>query len=171
MHESRGRWLTELMRAHGTCLGLILGLLMTHQAVVSGHEHRAPHGGSLVELGEEFAHVELVLDAVSGQLSAYVLDGEAEEPVRVAQDRLALSLTPRGAGQHPIALELRAVANPLTGETVGDTSEFGGQSEALRGTQAFEGVLGELVVKGERFEAVPISVPAVEHDASPGAGT
>ncbi len=143
---------------------------MTHQAVVSSHEHRAPHGGSLVELGEEFAHVELVLDAASGQLSAYVLDGEAEEPVRVTQDRLALSLTPRGPGQHPIALELRAVANPLTGETIGDTSEFGGRSETLRGTQAFEGVLAELFVKGERFEAVPIRVPVAEMIPDSGAG-
>jgi hypothetical protein len=42
------------------------------------HEHTAPHGGSLVEFGEEFAHIELVLDSATGVLTAYVLDGEAE---------------------------------------------------------------------------------------------
>ena len=49
-----------------------------------GHEHVAPHGGALVELGEELAHLELVHDPTTGTLTAYVLDGEAEQAVRVS---------------------------------------------------------------------------------------
>ena len=32
----------------------------------SGHLHTAPHGGSLVILGETFAHLELLLDSEAG---------------------------------------------------------------------------------------------------------
>jgi hypothetical protein len=39
------------------------------------HEHKTPHGGTAIELGEEAFHVELVKED-PGTLSAYVLDGE-----------------------------------------------------------------------------------------------
>ncbi len=32
-----------------------------------GHEHAAPHGGTLIVLGDEFAHLELVLDPGTGE--------------------------------------------------------------------------------------------------------
>src|SRR5881628_3178191 len=84
------------------------------------HEHHAPHGGALQVLGEEAAHVELSLDTKTGKLTAWVLDGEAERPVRIAQPSLHLTLTDIGT------VDLAAVANPLTGETAGDTSQFEG---------------------------------------------
>ena len=94
------------------------------------HLHRAPHGGTLVELGEEFAHVELLVDGTTGAATAFVLDGEAEGSFPVAQP--ALEFTGRRDGpEFPFALA--AVANPLTGETVGRTSEFRGRCDALRG--------------------------------------
>lgn len=34
-------------------------------------------------LGEEFGHLELLLNKETGELTAYVLDGEAEKPVRL----------------------------------------------------------------------------------------
>jgi hypothetical protein len=43
-------------------------------ATTATHEHKAPHGGLLVEVGEEFAYIELVLDRTSGTLTAYMLD-------------------------------------------------------------------------------------------------
>ena len=42
-----------------------------------GHHHVAPHGGTLVVFGNEFAHLELVLDLSVGKLDAYFLDGMA----------------------------------------------------------------------------------------------
>lgn len=109
------------------------------------HEHKAPRGGCLVELGEEFAHLELLLDA-DGELAAYVLDGEAENPVRLKQRSLVLDLAkPR------LTLTLAAKADPLTGETVGDSSAFAGKSAKLAGARAFSGAVRALTVKGSRF--------------------
>jgi hypothetical protein len=119
----------------------------------SGHEHHAPHGGTLVELGSEFAHVELVLDAATGTLTAYVLDGEAEESVRLTQPSLKIAIEnpAPGAVDH---LDLLARADVLTGETVGDTSEFSAMSPSLRGRTGVKGKIEDITVKGEEFRAV-----------------
>jgi hypothetical protein len=123
----------------------------------SGHAHHAPHGGRLVELGSEFAHVELVLDSDSGTLTAYVLDGEAEEAVRVTQPslKIAIANSAPGAARAVDHLDLLARADVLTGETVGDTSEFSAASQSLRGRTSVTGTIEAITVKGEEFRAVP----------------
>ena len=96
------------------------------------HEHTAPHGGTLVVFGDEFAHIELVLDQTTGKLTGYVLDGEAENSVRLSQKTIELKIH-REDIESDFSLQLSGVANVLTGETEGDTSQFAGQSDALQG--------------------------------------
>jgi hypothetical protein len=120
------------------------------------HEHRAPHGGTLVELGGEFAHLEIVLDAASGQLTAYVLDGEAETSIRLEQEELALSVKGK-TGDVPVLL--KAVGSTLTGEKPGDTSQFEGQLDALRGQKDFDASVVAITVKGRKFGNVSFNVP------------
>jgi hypothetical protein len=118
------------------------------------HGHSSPHGGALVELGEEFAHVEIVLDASTGKLSAYALDGEAEKSVRVKQSEIEIAL------KNPaVTIKLGGVANMLTGETAGDTSEFSGQSDRLKGATDFDGVIKTITVKGKDFKDVKFNFP------------
>jgi hypothetical protein len=118
------------------------------------HGHSAPHGGALVELGEEFAHVEMVLDAATGKLSAYALDGEAEKSVRVKQSEIEVAV------KNPaITIKLGGVANTLTGETAGDTSEFSGQSDRLIGATDFDGVIKTISIKGKQFNDVEFNFP------------
>lgn len=121
------------------------------------HEHTAPHGGTLVVLGKEFAHVELVLDKATGKLTGYVLDGEAENPVRLAQKAIELKLS-MDASQKS-ALQLMGVANTLTGETEGDTSQFAGQSDALKGATKFQVEIASITVKGKKFTNVAFGFP------------
>ena len=122
-------------------------------APASEHQHHAPHGGVLVELGAEFAHVELVLDADAGTLTAYVLDGEAEESVRLKQPSLKIVLE-APAGVAADGIDLPARADILTGETVGDSSEFSAAIPSLRGARGIKGRLVDIVVKGEEFRDV-----------------
>ena len=107
------------------------------------HEHEAPHDGTLVELGEEFAHVEFVLEKVTGKLTGYVLDGEVEKPVRFAQKAVELKID-RLNFEQTLALQLIAVSNVLTGETEGDTSQFVGQSDELVGATEFHAEIRHL---------------------------
>lgn len=126
------------------------------------HAHMAPHGGALIELGDELAHLEIVLDPATGTLTGYTLDGEAEQPVRVAQPTIALAVTL--PGQPALDVTLAAVPSSLTGETVGDTSQFRAVAPALVGARQFDGVVTTLAVRGQEFTHVVFRFPSEAHD-------
>jgi hypothetical protein len=126
------------------------------------HEHGAPHGGSLVELGIEFAHLELVLDAATGTLTGYALDGEAERPVRLSQPAIELTIAP--AGKPSMVVVLEPMANPLTGESVGDTSQFRATLDALKGVERFDGTLKRIAIRGQEFANVRLQFPSEAHE-------
>jgi hypothetical protein len=127
-----------------------------------GHAHSAPHGGSLIEFGDEFAHLELVLDAGSGRLTAYALDGEAERPVRLAQPAIGLVLTVPDV-LSPIDVTLTPVENALTGEKAGDTSQFAADVPTLKGRKMFRGSVTTLTIRGQSFARVGFEFPATQH--------
>jgi hypothetical protein len=120
------------------------------------HEHHAPHQGTLVVLGEEFSHVELVLDNITGELTAYILDGEAENPVRISQSSLIIKFKDKGK---LVSLRLKPVANALTGEKSGDTSEYQGTFVKLKGLSNFEGYISSIKSRGESFKDVRFLYP------------
>lgn len=122
----------------------------------AGHVHKAPHGGTLVVLGEEFAHLELVLDAAAGQLTGYVVDGCAENSIRLAQPAIELRI---GKDAAAFDVTLSATENSLTGEKAGDTSQFGGAAAGLKGLSRFEGIVKSVTVKGQTFKDVAFRYP------------
>jgi len=130
----------------------------------AGHAHHAPHGGTLVELGDHFAHLELLFDAGGGIVTLWVLDGEAEQAVRLTQETVAIIVdAPASVVDRP--LELLARASSLTGERVGDASEFALTHGALRGLPALSGRILEMTVRGQAFQDVRFDLPAgpVDH--------
>lgn len=116
-----------------------------------GHVHTAPHGGLLVEVGEHAYNVELVRDAEAGKLTAYILDGHAENFVRLAMPSFDLVAITGGERK---ALTLRAVANAATGETVGNTSQFEAQADWLKKSGEFPGTIAALEIKGTTFRDI-----------------
>lgn len=123
----------------------------------AGHVHTAPHGGTIVELGEEMFHLELVHDAVAGTLTAYVLDGHLENFIRITQGSFALSVTLNGRTEEAV---FQAIANPATGETVGDTSQFEARAPWLK-TEGlrFEGRVRALTIRGRTFNDASVRFP------------
>lgn len=121
----------------------------------SGHVHVAPHGGTLVEIGDHAYNLELVRDDAAGKLTAYVLDGHAENFVRIKSPTIALIAMPGGTFT---PLTLQAVANPATGETVGDTSQFEVNADWLKEAGAFAGIF-TIEIKGTKFEQVAYELP------------
>jgi hypothetical protein len=146
---------------------LIIAILLalTFAALsLSAHEHHAPHEGALVVLGDEFAHAEFVLDPGTGSLTAYILDGEAENSIRIGQESIEVVIEDTvppavGDGGSGQALILKAVSNVLTGETAGDTSEFAAQSERLKGVRKFTAVISVISVKGQIFKNIEFRYP------------
>jgi hypothetical protein len=116
-----------------------------------------PHGGTPVVLGDGDYHLELVRDAATGTLSAYVLDDEMEEFVRSTSPSFELRAT---VGGTPQTLVLTAVANSATGETVGGTSLFQAQADWLKTAGSFSAVLHGLTVRGTTFPDTPFPFPA-----------
>ncbi len=126
-----------------------------HSHAVHGHAHVAPHGGAAVVLGEELYHLEFVMDAASGLLHCYVLDGHMEQFVRIAAESFGVAVEggPRW--------ELKAVPSRATGETVGDTSHF--QAEVapdwIAENGSFSATVEAIAVKQSQFENVAFRYP------------
>jgi hypothetical protein len=120
------------------------------------HEHKAPHDGTPVVLGNEAYHLELVRDAAAGKLTAYVLDGEMEEFIRVKPATFEVVATVAGAKQ---TLTFQAVANAATGETIGNSSQFEASAEWLKTTATFDATLTAIEIKGTPFAAVAFNFP------------
>lgn len=119
------------------------------------HEHKAPHGGTLVEVGEHAYTIELLRDRAAGRLTAWVLDAHAETFIRLKSPSLQLVAMPGGKYT---PLSLQAVANPSTGETVGDTSQFEVQADWLKTADEFAGIF-TIEIRGAKFEQVPYALP------------
>jgi hypothetical protein len=120
----------------------------------SRHAHTAPHGGTLVELGDHQYNLELVRDAAAGTLMIYILDAHAENFVRVPLKSIEVSVR---VGERPEKVSLAATANALSGETVGDTSQFTGSAAWLKGKGEFNGTIAEIEIRGARFKDVAFS--------------
>ena len=118
-----------------------------------GHVHRAPHGGTLVEVGEHAYNLELVRDAEAGKLTVYVLDGHAENFIRIAAPAIEL-VAITGGERRP--LTLRAIANSATGETVGDTSQFEAEADWLKKTDEFPGTIPAIEIRGTKFQHLAV---------------
>ena len=122
-------------------------------AARAGHAHTAPHGGTLVEVGAHAFNLEFVRDP-SGKLSAYVLDGHAENFVRLKAPSFDLVLTAPEAR----TVTFRAVANPATGETIGDTSQFDAADAPKAGTP-LQGKVPSLEIRGATFRDLAVRLP------------
>jgi hypothetical protein len=123
-----------------------------------GHHHEAPHGGTLVEIGDHVAAIEFLFESASGTLTAYVLDAHAENPVRVSGGALLVEVELPGSGGY-VPVELKGVENTLTGETVTDTSQFRGSDTALRGEDSIRVTIPFVTIRGAEYENISFQMP------------
>ncbi len=126
------------------------------QDVPRPRQDQPPHGGTAVSLGDGAFNLELVRDPATGTLQAYVLDGELEGYIRIGARALALELRQGGRRR---TLKLLPVADPATGETVGDTALFQARADWLKGPAPFQGVIPALAIRGRRMPPVPFRFP------------
>ena len=82
------------------------------------HEH-GPHGGHLVELGEEQYHAEVVYDAKTKKITIYILDSTAKAPHATDSKQITLTLAISGKNE---SFPVDAV--PQEGDPKGKSSRF-----------------------------------------------
>lgn len=61
-----------------------------------GHPDKGPHGGDLIELGDEKYHVEMIHDDEARKVTFYILDGTAKKTVAIDAPELNISLKHEG---------------------------------------------------------------------------
>jgi hypothetical protein len=92
-------------------------------ATETGHDHAhgiaGPHGGSLIELGNEEYHAELVHDDAAGTITVYVLDSAAKASVPIEVTDVTINLKHEGQGE-----QFTLAAAPEPGDPEGRSSKF-----------------------------------------------
>jgi hypothetical protein len=122
----------------------------------ASHHHEPPHGGTVIEFGDEEAFFEFVHDAGAGRLQCYVLAPHMDGFIRLAATSFELTATVDGRAE---VLVFKAVANAATGETVGDTAQFEAQADWLKTAKRFDAVLKDVSIRGRNHQAVPFRFP------------
>lgn len=99
------------------------------------HPTAGPHGGPLVEWGEEELHLEVVIDHKTGSVTVYVLDEEVKKQVPITTDKLTLATS----GTPSVTVTLTADPDEGDKATKGASSRFVGKDDALKGDQLISG--------------------------------
>ena len=124
------------------------------------HVDVPPHGGTPVALGDDY-QIEWVLDAPTGKLQAFVLDGEMENFVRIKPSAFDLNIK---LPDRQEVLHFEAVPNGATGEKVGSTSLFEASADWLKTNKTFDAVLPELNVEGTVYTNIAFNFPKGTQD-------
>jgi len=112
-----------------------------------GHASEGPHHGSLIELGNEEYHAELV-HSDDGTVTIYILDGSAKTAVPIEAEDVTVNLTHGEAAE-----QFKLTAKPDTSDPSGKSSRFESHDEHLAKDLDTEGITARLVVTidGKQF--------------------
>ena len=122
---------------------LALPVSATAEKPVHAHVHptEGPHHGSLIELGRENYHAELVHDMATHTITIYLLDGAAENAVTIPAKQLSLNLLVAGKPQ-----QFQLTAQPQPTDQEGMCSAFSSASETMCKALDTKGTTGRLNV-------------------------
>ncbi len=127
----------------------------------AGHEHptEGPHGGHLIELGNEEYHAELLHDEDTHAVTIHLLDGPAKQTVSVPLDEITVQLFQDGQF---VKYTLKAV--PGQGDAAGAASQFDLVDAALCDALCQDEMSGRLQVT---IDGKPYT-GTIEHDSHEG---
>jgi hypothetical protein len=105
------------------------------------HHDEGPHGGTLIEFGNEEYHAELVHDEAARTVTVYVLGGDAKTSVAIAVPELTINLTHDGQAE-----QFKLAASADAKDAPGKSSRFVSSDAELVADLDHEGVKAELAV-------------------------
>lgn len=120
------------------------------------HPHEGPHGGALVEWGDEEYHAEFTVDHGKKQATVYILDGSAKKPAPIKVESITLVIM---NVKPPATVTLKA--DPQKDDPASSASRFVGQHDALGKEMEFEGEISGKV--GEKPYAGDFKEEAHDH--------
>ena len=105
------------------------------------HANVGPHGGGLIELGNEELHAELVHDEESGAVTVYILGADAKSANPIDATDLTINLTHDGQAE-----QFKLAASPDATDPQGMASRFASTDAELGEDLEHEGTNPQLVV-------------------------
>jgi hypothetical protein len=105
------------------------------------HEDEGPHGGSLIELGNEEYHAEMVHDEQAGTVTIYVLDSAAKTGVPIDAAEVVINLKHEGRGE-----QFKLAGSADSADPAGKSSRFVSSDAELAADLDHEDADAELVV-------------------------
>jgi hypothetical protein len=131
-----------------------------------GHDHghhthgqEGPHKGAIVVVAGHKLHLEFVLDAEAGKLTAYVLNDELKEGTTLKQDELVVGFLAKAAEGATELKEPEEVKLAAVNAKDGAAGEFAGQSDKLKGLKEFDGQLMSVTFNDKKYEGVKFEYP------------
>lgn len=120
-----------------------------------GHPSEGPHHGSLIELGNEEYHAELVHDEAAGTVTVYLLDASAKTSVPIYETKILVNLTHDGSAE-----QFELAASPQSTDPSGKSSRFVSTDAELAEDLDIEDVEAKLVatIGGKQYRG------EIEHD-------
>jgi hypothetical protein len=118
------------------------------------HPTEGPHGGSLIELGNEEYHAELIHDENSGKVTVYLLDASATASAPIEATELTINLKHDGAAE-----QFKVAAEPADTDPQGRSSRFTSDNAELGEDLEHEDAEPQLVatIDGKQYRG------AIEH--------
>jgi len=116
------------------------------------HGHKAPHGGVLVNVENEFCHLEFVLEPGTTRLQLHAMRFHPREaPVKFFMEKIEATATVNGE-EKTIAFQ----PTELDGVTPTDqpTSLYVAQIDWLKDTPTFPGTLTQLKIEGKTLTKI-----------------
>jgi hypothetical protein len=112
-------------------------------ATAESHEHptEGPHHGSLIELGNEEYHAELLHDEQAGTITVYILDSAAKQAVPIDATELTVNLSHDGQAE-----QFSLAASPQSSDPPGQSSRFTSSDAELAEELDHEHAEAQLVV-------------------------
>lgn len=135
-----------------------------HTAGVDGaHPEQGPHGGHLIELGDEQYHAELVHDEATHTVTIHLLDSAGTQPIETGQAEIRLQVFRDGQ-----FVDYRLPAAGGSGESVGSHFQLidEGLTDFLLHTEVVRGRLHVTINEQEYIGAIDHT--AHDHDAHEG---
>ena len=125
------------------------------------HPDKGPHGGALIELGNEKYHAELLLDDKTQTVTVYLLDGTAKKEVPIPAKFIRINIKRSGKGEQ---YQLRPA--PQKQETAGKTARFALKDANLCNRLHAEGIDARLVVEidGKSYSGSVVHDHDHDHD-------
>tara|TARA_B100001939_G_scaffold330574_1_gene327840 strand:+ start:147 stop:626 length:480 start_codon:yes stop_codon:yes gene_type:complete len=123
-----------------------------HHHGVEGHSHAAPHGGVMVDVENEFCHLEFVIDPGNGRLQMHALRFHPrEEPVKFFMEQVEATAK---IGDEEKAFVFRPTQ--ADGETPATeaTSLYTAELDWLKETPAFDGTVKQLEIEGRSLQNI-----------------